>query len=78
MKVKNAMSAYDFHTFGDRLGITATERERAGAIAERLRRFAQDIVDGKSIVYTIEAKSRMAPDEIIKTTLEITFTELAE
>jgi hypothetical protein len=78
VKVKNAMSAYDFHTFGSKLGITASEKERVEAIANRLRQFAQDIVDAKLLVYTIEVGSRLAPDEIIQTELIITFTELAE
>ncbi len=72
------MSAYDFHTFGNNPRMTASEEERAQAFAERLRRFAQDIIDGKSIVYTIEVRSLLAPDEVIKTVLTMTFTEVKE
>ena len=67
------MSAYDFHASN-----FATKEERAQAFAERLHRFAQDVIDGKSIVYTIEVKSRLAPDEVIKTVLTVTFTEVKE
>jgi hypothetical protein len=78
VKVKNPMSAYDFHTFGRKLGVTANEKERVEAIASRLRQFAQDIVEAKLLVYTIEVGSRLAPDEVVQTELIITFTELAE
>ena len=72
------MSAYDFRTFGSNPRMTASQEERTQAFAERLRRFAQDIIDGKSIVYTIEVKSLFAPDEVIKTVLTVTFTEVKE
>ncbi len=72
------MSAYDFHTFGSNPRIGASQEEGTQAFAERLRRFAQDIIDGKSIVYTIEVRSLLAPDEVIKTVLTVTFTEVKE
>ena len=72
------MSAYDFYTFGSNPSSTASNDERRAALASRLRKFADDIIDGKSIVYTIDVASRMAPDEVIKTVLTITFTEATE
>ena len=78
MRVKTPMSAYDFHVSGTKTGSVAGNEERAEGIAERIRRFAQDIVDGKIAIYTIEVSSRMAIDEVLKTELKITFTELAE
>lgn len=72
------MSAYDFHTFSSNPRMTASEDERRIALASRLRKLADDIIDGKSIVYTIDVSSRMAPDEVIKTVLTITFTEMIE
>jgi hypothetical protein len=71
------MSAYDFCAKGGP-SLTASAAERAGTIAFRLRQFAQDVSDGKALVYTIDVHSAMMPNEVVKTVLTISFTEINE
>ena len=77
------MSVYDYMPLPEQAGSMSygninARAEIAASIAARLRHFAQELQDGKHIVYGVEVKGVMEEDEIVKTILTITFTELSE